>query len=1218
MNTKTFAQQSRNLLMDGVAKKLLYWGFNTGGAVLESPQKVSGGYSFRGEPFDDPNVPKLWESLKKAVQNKGVDVVVEEAAYTWFNRIMALRIMVKNGYEQAQLENAEGLDHTPILLQKARQGQYAFLSKTEQIRLKKIIGDYSKDQEAFALLLVGYCHSNKLLNTIFGKIDDYTELLLPDNMLQHSGFLHLLNTTDAISDAEYKEVELIGWLYQFYISERKDEVFASFKKNKKAEAKDIPAATQIFTPNWIVKYMVQNTMGKIWLDKNPNSVLKNTMKYLVVNESDNSVSSSAQRIENKPIINEVAELTLIDPASGSGHILVEGFDLLYQMYLEEYYTPEEAVESILKNNLYGLDIDDRAVQLANFAILLKAAKYYRDVLNKGWMPKVYAMPEAANFSAQEIKDFLGADGADYVEELDTALHLMKQAKNLGSVMKLYLSEEGRSFIDKRFEELSKSEYLDLNMEGIFQSIKNYIPVLLILTNKYTAVAANPPYMGQSSMNGELKNYINKHYPVTKSDLMTVFMEVIPNMTLDYSRFALINLPSWLFLSSFETLRKSYIDSYQFDSLLHMGRGIFGIDFGSVAFSMKKEHKVNAIGSYFRLHERNFQHIHFNDIEKLFLYSNGNENYKYDFSQYRGDDGITEIPVKGTVKGLKLFYPNIQQINFSKIPGSPIAYWLTDNMLEMFSWKGLGEYALPQTGLQTSDNKRFVRYWSEVDFKDVYFNCESIAESKKSNLKWYPYNKGGTHRWAGDHEFLVNWQNDGKELREFNSYLNSTRTSSIGIGSTEYFFNKGVTIKKVGSGGFGARYLNSGYIFDAGGSVFFSEYSEILVAFLNSKIASYILTVLNPTVNFQVGDIKRIPYHPDLNKRTDIIELEKEIYKLSINDWDSHETSWDFEKAPLLNESTTLKQAFNTWQENISKDFFQLHTNEEELNRIFIDIYGLQEELTPEVALKDITILQEELSKKDLEKLETVFRKKGATAMQLPINKAEVISQFISYAIGLFMGRYRLDKPGLNIAHPNPTAEELSNYTYNHGKVTIDEDAIIPLMGLNCNFPDDALQQINQLLDTIWGANTRTDNVNFIQECLNKDLEKFLVTDLYKYHCDMYKKKPIYWLFASPKGAFQVLVYMHRMNAFTVEKIRANYLLEHLKNLRSEEGLLKANESNLNTQEAKRLDQIRKDITECETYDMELKNVADQQIVFDLDDGVTENYKLFETVVAKIK
>lgn len=1217
MNTKTFAQESRNLLMDGVAKKLLYWGFDTKGNVLEQPNKLSGGYAFRGEVFDDANVPQLWESLKQAVQHKGIEVVVEEAAYTWFNRMMALRIMEKNGYEQPQLENVSGMEHTPVILQKARQGQYAFLSTTEQTRLQKIIGDYTKDQEAFALLLVGYCHNHKTLNRVFGKIDDYTELLLPDNMLQDAGFLHLLNITDAISDADYQEVELIGWLYQFYISEKKDEVFASFKKNKKAEAKDIPAATQIFTPNWIVKYMVENTAGKIWLDKHPDSPLKSQMKYLVENDTQMDVSSSAERIENTSIINNVEELTLIDPAAGSGHILVEGFELLYQMYMEEYYTPEEAVESILTNNLYGLDIDDRAAQLATFAILLKAAKVYPDVWQKDWLPNVYAMPEAQDFSEQEIKDFLGTKGTDYSEELEAALRLMKQAKNLGSVMKLKLSEAARTFIEQRFTELEHTEYRDFNIEAIYQNLKAYIPVLLMLTKRYTSVVANPPYMGQKSMNADLKNYVNANYPITKSDLMTVFMEVIPNLTEDNSRFALINLPSWLFLSSFEKIRKSYIDNFTFDSLLHMGRGIFGIDFGSVAFAIKKVKSENGIGSYFRLHERNFQHILYKDIEKLFLYSNGKTEYKYDFNQYRGEEGITEIPENGTAKGKKLFYPNIPQTNFSKIPGSPIAYWVSDTVISNFqSLPDFNSLASVRQGMATSDNGRFVRLWHEVSHSVTGLSLSNRIEAKKSGLKWFPYNKGGGYRkWYGNVEFVVNWENDGKEISEFRDYKNSTLTSNMGVAGLPFIFKENITWSKISSSSFSVRYLPEGFLFDVSGCSIYADTEELnyFLLLLNSKVVVGLVSSISPTLNFEVGTIKSIPI-----KKAEL-PIKKDLFvSISKKDWDSRETSWDFEQSPLLNETPSLEQAVQSWQDKVTQDFFQLHSNEEELNRIFIDIYGLQEELTPEVPLKDITILQEELSKNDLEALEDDFRANGGNPIELPIDKGEVISQFISYAISLFMGRYRLDKPGLNIAHPNPTSEELESYAYNNGKVTIDEDAILPLMGKNCQFPDDALQQFQQLLDTIWGHETRTENINFIQEGLDKDLEKFLVKDFYKYHCKMYKKKPIYWLFASPKGAFQVLVYMHRMNAFTVEKIRANYLLEHIKNIRTEILVLEGNASNLNTQEAKTLDRLRGDLIECEAYDMELKNVADQQISFDLDDGVKENYKLFDSVVAKIK
>ncbi|WCC43754.1 BREX-1 system adenine-specific DNA-methyltransferase PglX (plasmid) [Tenacibaculum finnmarkense] len=687
-----------------------------------------------------------------------------------------------------------------------------------------MLTDYSKDQEAFAILIKGYCHNHKTLQRVFGKIDDYTELLLPDNMLQADGFLHLLNTTDAISDEEYQKVELIGRLYQFYISEKKDEVFASFKKGKKAEAKDIPAATQIFTPNWIVKYMVENTAGKIWLDKNPNSNLKNDMKYLVANENQATAT---------PIISSIEELTLIDPAAGSGHILVEGFDLIYKMYLEEYYTPEEAVASILKNNLYGLDIDDRAAQLATFAILLKSAKVYPAIWSKNWLPNVYEMPESEEFSTQEIKDFLGDKGINYLEELETALYLMKQAKNLGSVMKLTLSEEARTFIEQRFITLKTAEFRDFTLEFIYQKIKNYIPVLLILTKKYTSVVANPPYMGQKSMNVDLKNYVNANYPLTKSDLMTIFMEVIPNLTQDDSRFALINLPSWLFLSSFEKIRKSYIDNFTFDSLLHMGRGIFGIDFGSVAFAIKKTKSENAIGSYFRLHERNFQHVLYKDIEKLFLYSNGKENYKYDFNQYRGEEGITEIRENGTLEGKKLFYPNIPQTNFSKIPGSPIAYWVKENLHKAFGLNKVKDLCDVKHGMSTGKNSKVVRLWSEISFKDLGLNIKNHVDSRKENYKWFPYNKGGAFRkWYGNQEYVLMYDKKGLDLMK--------SFSGFRYDGKSHYFQKGITWSFISSGSFASRYTPEGFVFDvSGSSLFLDDVNKVLGFFVFKCILLYV-------------------------------------------------------------------------------------------------------------------------------------------------------------------------------------------------------------------------------------------------------------------------------------------------------------------------------------------------------------------------------------------
>lgn len=1178
MNTKTFAQQSRVLLIEGVANKLMYWGFNKDGSISEEPNPVAGGYVFRGKVFDDETVPKLWKSLLQAIKTKGIDVVKEEAAYTWFNRMMALQIMAKNDYLDAQLVYVPGMANTPQILQKARQGQYAFLNSKEQERLKRIITDFSKEQEAFALLLVGYCHSNKMLNNVFGKLDDYTELLLPDNMLQDSGFLHLLNTTDAITDEQYKEVELIGWLYQFYISERKDEVFASFKKKKKAEAKDIPAATQIFTPNWIVKYMVQNTVGKIWLDKNPNSKIKSSLKYLVESDTSTELIAGSDSTSD-PIISEVSQLTLIDPAVGSGHILVEGFDLLYQMYMEEYYTPEEAVESILKNNLFGLDLDDRAAQLATFAILLKAAKHYRDVFTKGWLPNVYAMPEYAAFSDQEIKDFLGSEGTAYEKELKLALSLMEQSKNLGSVMKLSLSDATRTFIEKRFTELKNTDFRDINAEIVYQKIKSYVPILLILSKKYSSVVANPPYMGQKNMNDNLKNYVSANYPLSKTDLFAVFMESTIEMMLNKGYMSMINQHSWMFLSSFEKLRERLIKNYSFVNMLHLGPRTFeelsGEVVQSTAFVIKNS-KLNERADYFRL----VDYKSLNEKENNFLKRNNH-------------------------------YKNIPQTVYRSLPGNPIAYWITKEMLKVFESKNMSNYSTLFQGIITGNNDLFVKEWFEINFDDFQINLVNFEEFEKINGKWVPYNKGGTTRkWYGNQEKVVNFSNKGRDFTRGKHQF------------SEYFFKPNFSWSYITGGNVDTRFFPEGFLWDVHGSSAFPNTQDDIFFFMSlisSKSGSTILNILNPTLSCQVENIAAVPViYPENEVKATIIDLVKDCISNSKHDWNSREISWNFEYNQLLNNCSSLKTALKKWQKAVTMDFFKLHANEEELNRIFIEIYGLQDELTPEVALKDITILQDELKKNDIEALEEKFRAQGKNAIELPINRGEVISQFISYAIGLFMGRYRLDKPGLNIAHPNPTKEELTSYTYNNGEVIIDQDAILPIMGKNCNFNDDVVKQFTQLLDIIWGQEQRTENINFIQECLDKELEKFLVNDFWHYHCGMYKKTPIYWLFSSKKGAFQVLVYMHRMNAFTVEKIRAIYLLEHLKYLRSEIAQKEANASNLSTAEAKQLDKLRADLIECEQYDMALKNVADQQIKFDLDDGVAKNYELFETVVAKIK
>lgn len=1185
---KSFAKEARLYLLDGVLQRLKYWGFSATGQNDQDLQSTQGGYIFRGQIYTDTSVPAKWTALKDRLKNEeAVKDIIEEAAYTWFNRLMAIKILEENGYLEPTLAYAEGI-RTPLIVQHAKKGIHKLKSKGDRELLIEYLRE-DKEEEAFGLLITDLCNRNKLLHSIFGRIDDYTEILLPQNLLQKDGLLDLINS-DTIAKENFKEVELIGWLYQFYISDKKDEVFAGFKKNKKARAEDIPAATQIFTPKWIVKYMVENTVGKIYLDYEPTSSLKEGMKYLVENESDQN---------SEAIITDITELTLIDPASGSGHILVTGFELLFNMYREEGYTAKQAVDNILKNNLYGLDIDDRAMQLARFAVLLKAAQFDADILNRGIIPHIYSFPEEKHFTSEEVQLFLGHEGQQFTAELKEALQLLNQGKNIGSALKIDLNQDALSFIKKQYAtwaEKYQNAGLDILQESLWNRLLPFLDVLLVLTRKYTAVVANPPYMGQKSMNAQLKGYLEKHYPRSKSDLFAVFMEQMMDMVKDDARMGCITMESWMFLSSYEKLRISIIDKYSIVGLGHFGWHILGIAFGTAMLILEKSKKVR-IGEY--------SYLTINDVDR-------DKNIPYIFP--KKDNGR---------------FARISQSNFEKIPGSPISYWATDiNIYQLENYEKLGEVEHCKKGADTGNNDKFLRFWFEINKSKIDYPN-----------KWVFYNKGGSfRRWYGNYEYCVNWENDGEELHN----------SSANLRSKNLYFRPSLTWNALSSADFSIRYSDKLTIFDSAGSSLFLKNSktsfEYYLGLLNSKVIQKYLLILNPTFNYGAGTVGKLPLSIDFEEQ--ITNLSRLCIFTSKKDWDSRETSWDFEQSPLLGSrdqgsgnsdegGLSLKQAYEAWEKDVTQDFFQLHSNEEELNRIFIDIYGLQDELTPEVALKDITILQEELDRKQLEADEQVLRSVGLGISRkdkglplvpenysLPIDKSEVMQQFISYAIGVFMGRYRLDKPGLNIAHPNPSDAEVANYTFNGHKIEIDEDGILPLMGENCAFPDDILVRTKALIHTIWGEDSLTENINFIHDALGMDLHKWLVEKFWSYHTSMYKKKPIYWLFSSnvskpQNAAFKVLVYMHRMDKYTVQKIQRNYLYPHQEHIKREIEKLSENESNLSKQEIKRLEQLRNWEIECRDYNEVLKGLANQQIEFDLDDGVSVNYAKFAGAVAKI-
>ncbi|MEL1241688.1 BREX-1 system adenine-specific DNA-methyltransferase PglX [Flavobacterium flavipallidum] len=1272
-NIKSFAKQARLLLMEGVKQRLLYWGFDENGNTTTTVNPTVGGYEFRGNIFTDESVPPKWNKLKAKLTNKqAVQDTIEEAAYTWFNRIMAIKILEKRGYISPTLEYVKDLK-TPQIVQEAKRGQH----QLKQQKYVNLLQEYllaDQEEQALGLLLTRLCNNNTLIHDVFGRIDDYTEILLPTNLLARNGIIDLINS-DAIEDEQFQEVELIGWLYQFYISDKKDEVFKGFKANKKARPEDIPAATQIFTPKWIVKYMVENTVGKIYLDYDKTSDLKSEMKYLVENEED----TLSPRAESRGLIHNLEDLTLIDPASGSGHILVTGFELLFKMYREQGYTAKNAVISILQNNLFGLDIDDRAMQLARFAVLLKAAEFYPEILNASdsnplVLPHIYSFPENTidyiftpeAISVSRLKEYLDYQLAedvvdkykidyededtgevvsidrkdviveksktitdeviknlnsknitsvivrtykpisefiqtsDYktIKEIATALSLLQQGKNIGAALKLNLKPETFNLIENQFQDWNNKQLqgkLDFLQTDLWNNLKPFLEVLLVMTKKYTAVVANPPYMGQKSMNAELKEYLQYEYPNSWNDLMTTFMEVNLNLLIDNGSTAIINIPSWMFLSTYEELRINLLKNIYFSSVLHFGRGVFGSDFGSVSFTLVKNKSLTELkGVYRGLYDK------IGNVENIEI----KENYFLD-NEFK--------------------YFRHKQSEYLKIPQKTISYWLSSNALDKYKNKTIKDICPPVVGMMTSDNNRFVRYWQEVSKSKIGFFLKDRLEAESSSYKWFPYNKGGEfRRWFGNNEYIVNWESGGRDI--YNNGMTSFRGKN-------YYFKKGITWSFFGFNNFGVRFKDDGYIFDISGMSSFPSSDELyfFIALLNSNVGFLFLQAVAPTVNFQANDISSVPVQfPD--KLTDINKLTINSIDLSRKDWNSRETSWDFEQSPLLNNSTSLKEAYQKWQHSVTQDFFQLHENEEELNRIFIDIYGLQEELTPEVALKDITILQEELDRNALEQLEPVFRTNGKEAVELPIYKDEVISQFLSYSIGLFMGRYRLDKPGLHIAHPNPTEEELAPYeappvspraeSRGSFQFIIDDDAIIPLMGSECAFPDDALVRIKNLIHDLWGEDTLTENLNFVNECLGTDLDKWLTEKFWGYHTSMYKKKPIYWLFSSnPKkpqaAAFKVVAYMHRMDKYTVSKIQRNYLHPHQEWIKLEIEKLVTNEANLSKNELKRLEKLRTWEIECRDYNEVLKELANQEITFDLDDGVTVNYAKFEGAVAKI-
>lgn len=945
---KKFAQEARKVLLEGIDNKLGLLGFDKQGYIAEEKMPVKGTdyIVFMGKVITDMTFYDKWMSLRERIIEKGIKEVKEEAAYTWFNRFVAIRIMVKNGFTEPILEYQSASLRLPRIVADARRGIYVPMSESDRAYLMELLDNDALITEQFTLLIINYCHRNPILSACFGSMDDYTELLLPTNILAEGGFVDMLNHTEFITEDDYRQSELIGWLYQFYISEKKDEVFASFKNKKKAEADDIPAATQIFTPNWIVKYMVQNTVGRIYLDNNPYAMdIKEQMKYLV-EPAEPTPADAVFRYE------DIHSLSVADLGCGSGHILNEAFDLLYSIYIEEGYNRRKAIEDIFRFNLLGVDLDTRAKQLAMFALLIKACQKDNSFLDAHCLPRVLDMSVASKVRrlnaesgvAELLTEFFAGANKELITETLAALALMEQADNLGSIMKFELSEATRTAIAMR-----SREWKEIGTENNkIKTLLSAFDVVLALTDKYAALVMNPPYMGSGNMNAELSEYVKKNYADGKADLFSVFMILAKNHLKENGKYGMINMQSWMFLSSFEGLRKSLLENTRIDNMLHLGPRTFdelsGEVVQNVAFVISNT-KPLGNGVYYRLVDgKNCA-----DKERMFFSS----------------DSI---------------YSDVSQQNFEKIPGSPIGYWVSEREYYLISNnKTIGEIAEPRAGLQTSDNIRFLRLWYEVSINKTRFNLQR-NDALSSDFKWFPHNKGGADRkWYGNRDFIINFYNDGQELKywlEHNPNDPTTKSWSRNLRNYSFYFKEGITWGAVTSKTLTVRYSPVGSLFDTSGPMLFSnQYLFYILGLMNSKVLIKLARIFSQGLSIGSGHIANVPFVYIENIKIDT--LVRMNISFSKQDWDSHETSWDFEENPLLSyinkeiaegetgKSYKIESLYNLYTTDWEERFMQLHANEEELNRQFIEIYGLQDELTPDVPLDEVTILQQgEISIKD--------------------------------------------------------------------------------------------------------------------------------------------------------------------------------------------------------------------------------------------------------------
>jgi hypothetical protein len=1128
--------------------------------------------------------------LENEIKATSEKQVVEKVAYTWFNRFTALRFMDANGYTNPRIVTpADGQTRPEVLADAAAGHMPDDIPEALRAAVTALLDGRTPSRdaqgEAYRQLLVAACNQwHGPMPFLFEKIADYTELLMPEDLLSETSILASLRK--AMTDDDCKDVEIIGWLYQFYISEKKDQVFAGLKKNVKIAAENIPAATQLFTPHWIVRYLVENSLGRLWLLNRPASKLAAQMDYYIAPEEP---ETDFLRI-TKP-----EDIRICDPAAGSGHMLTYAFDLLYAIYEEEGYEPTEIPALILTHNLHGVEIDDRAGALAAFALVMKAAAKLgrRRFLRLGVQPNICVMQDVG-FTAEDMRAVADMVGRDlFTADLRETLGQFEQAKNFGSLIVPKLRDAA-----KVTQVVKAKDYIqDGLLRDVQERVLKVLEMAKALSPKYHLVVANPPYAGNSGLNAVLQAHAKEHYSDSKSDLFAMFMERGLSLTVSYGLMSMINMQSWMFLSSFERLRESLLSNYTILSMAHLGERAFDSIGGSVvsttAFVFQKAKYPRYLGDFMRLTEGE------SETEKAKMLREAIKNSQCSWRH------------------------RAAAINMAKLPGSPVAYWSSPASIACFDYgKPLKEIAPAKLGMRTGDNNKWLRLWFEVSSPHSFYTAHDASEAKKTGAKWFPYNKGGEfRRWYGNNEIVIFWRDNGYAIKQETLEKYPTLSwDNLGwkITNEPDFFKPSCTWTFVSSSAFGVRVSPGGALFDVGGSSAFPAAKDLyaVAGFMSSTVAFHFLKMSNPTLNFQVSNVNALPWieAPELRAADFAV---RHLVALSKSDWDAYETSWDFTTLPLLapeHRDRTLAGSYVRLRAHWQGMTDEMQRLEEENNRIFIDAYGLADELTPEVPLEEITLT-----------CNPAYRYGGkATEAELEARlMADTMAEFLHYAVGCMFGRYSLDAPGLILANQG---EGLADYLARIPEPSFDVDAdnVIPVLDGDW-FADDITERFRKFLRVTFGEAQFQENLAFVEAALGKDIRKYFTKDFFDAHVRRYKKRPVYWMFSSPKGTFNALIYMHRYRPDTVSVVLNNYLREFISKLQAERARLEKLSDDPSASQSQRVKAqkdvgvVIKQIAELDEWERDVVDpLARRKIEIDLDDGVKANYPKFGAALKFIK